>query len=535
MARNATVAINALDQTVNNFKSRIDVKVSDVNTSTANIQATTNQIYENIEKFKVEMIHGEDSQIAHENVLRIDQIIKEQFGNHVDIRRTVMGVVHDFDINLVRNSTIQELSEELWITSSRYWLSYALIAISAWVNNYPEVARNALYESKRRDAIKTTLFFCLTNLRFERLEAAKAWFFEYFKTLDPTMLQQETAVLLQAFLNGAFGKDKELEHSVIDLIEQWISIIHDDIKISEELLGAYEAYIENLPIAGEFSYESLVNFCKNSDEVRHTYENVSKFIPILEFVKSLDVDAAPQTDDNYKERIDSILMSLISNYDAEELELKKQQEYYRFIIEAGGVIEEAEARYLAMEELENSKNFNIGRQMIKWAIYDNDNSTDIQVRKFGFQNTKAWFKDAVNRFADKVQDENPNDFKLAIDGWETVTDGTDSEEQTSSLKTYFDNNKMQLKFVNAPNIITVVILVLTVALAFVTPFSLIATGLCIGFLVYRIIDANKKYPIRVKAALDNLDACFMDINAYKNYYSTMLAKKEEIIGIAEFL
>ena len=109
----AQQAINNLDQTINSFKSRVDVKVSDVSISTASIQATTDKIYENIERFKNDLMHGEESQIAHENILRIDQIIKEQFSNYIAIRRTVMGVVRDFDINLVRNSTIQELSEEL--------------------------------------------------------------------------------------------------------------------------------------------------------------------------------------------------------------------------------------------------------------------------------------------------------------------------------------------------------------------------------------------------------------------------------------
>lgn len=151
---NASQAINSLDRTINSFKSRVDVKVNDVNTSTANIQATTNRIYENIEKFKTEMLHGEEKQIAHENILRIDQIIKEQFSNHIAIRRTVMGVVRDFDINLVRNSTIQELSEELWITSSRYWLSYALIAITAWVNNYPDVAKTLSLKAAERMQLK---------------------------------------------------------------------------------------------------------------------------------------------------------------------------------------------------------------------------------------------------------------------------------------------------------------------------------------------------------------------------------------------
>ena len=350
---NASQAINSLDQTINSFKSRVDVKVNDVNTSTASIQATTNKIYENIEKFKTDMLHGEEKQIAHENILRIDQIIKEQFSNHIAIRRTVMGVVRDFDINLVRNSTIQELSEELWITSSRYWLSYALIAITAWVNNYPDVAKNALAESGRKDAIKTTLFFCLMNLRFGRMDAAKKWFYEYFKTLDPTMLQQETAILLQSFLNGIFGKDKELEHEVIELIDEWITIINDNEEISNELLNGYETYIANLNAPVQFSYQSILQYCTNSGQLEKTYKDVSKFEMLLEFVKSLDVEAEPQDDENYKSRIDAILINLISNYDAEELELKKQQEYYRCIVENNGVVEQAEAQYQAMEELQN--------------------------------------------------------------------------------------------------------------------------------------------------------------------------------------
>ena len=74
----ASQAINSLNQTINSFKSRVDVKVNDVNASTASIQATTNEIYRNIEAFKTNMLHGEQKQIAHENILRIDQLIKEQ-------------------------------------------------------------------------------------------------------------------------------------------------------------------------------------------------------------------------------------------------------------------------------------------------------------------------------------------------------------------------------------------------------------------------------------------------------------------------
>ena len=84
-------------------------------------------------------------------------------------------------------------------------------------------------------------------------------------------------------------------------------------------------------------------------------------------------------------------------------ELKKQQEYYRCIVENNGVISQAEAQFQAMEELDNTQ-FNIGKQMLKWAIYDDSDQTNVQVRKFGFQNTKAWFKSAVGNFDAKLQE-----------------------------------------------------------------------------------------------------------------------------------
>lgn len=127
-------AIQNLNSTINQFESNVDVHVNNIRQSSINVEQATKQIYDQISKFREDMEHGEQSQLAHENIVRIDQIIKEQFSNYETIRKTVMGVVRDFDINLVRNSTIQELSEELWMTSSRYWLSYALIAITAWVN-----------------------------------------------------------------------------------------------------------------------------------------------------------------------------------------------------------------------------------------------------------------------------------------------------------------------------------------------------------------------------------------------------------------
>lgn len=531
---NVSNAIGLLNDTINTFEARVDVHVDQIKNSSISVEQATEQIYDKILKFREDMEHGEQKQLAHENIIRIDQIIKEQFSNYETIRKTVMGVVRDFDINLVRNSTIQELSEELWITNSRYWLSYALIAITAWVNNYPEVAKNALGECGRKDAIKTTLFFCLLNLRFNRMETAKRWFYEYFKTLDPTMLQQETAVMLQAFLNGIFGKDKELEHEVIQVIDQWISIINTDAEICEELVTAYENYIINLNPSKKFDYISILQYCTNSAELSKSFMDVSKYDVILSLLEELNVESVEQNEQNYNERVDAVLMNLISNYDAEERDLKNQQEYFNLIVRNEGEVEKAETQYEEAMALQN-EHFNIGKQLIRWAIYDDSDMTDIQVRKFGFQNTKPWFKNALDRFSTKLQQEFPIEYHLEIDTWSGTSNGNDQAELVENMNNYYSTNKFQNVFVNTWNIAALIVIAVSAGLAFVTLYALIATVLAGAFLAFRCVKALKDYPQRVQNALDALNSTMAEIIDFRNYFEENCQKKERILSDTEFI
>lgn len=539
--------ISELDGAVNSFQNNINVHVRNVDTTTQRVQATTNQVYQKVSQFRDDLMKGEEKQIAHENIIRLDQVVKEQFGNYEAIRKTIIGIVRDFDINLVRNSTIEELSEELWITSSRYWLSYALIAVTAWVNNYPEVAKNALSEGSRKDAIKTSLFFCLLNLRFDRTETSKNWFKAYCRTLDPTMLQQETAVMIQAFLNGIFGKDKELEYEVIKILDEWISIISEDAQICEQLVNAYYYYVQNLGVKAKFDYQFIANFCTNNEEVQKAFNDVSKFQQIIEMLKSLDVDGEIQTDENYKARVDAVLTNLITNYDKEELEVKNQQQYYRMVVENEGNVEVAEAQYQQFEELQN-ESFNIGKQMVEWVIYGEQTNTDVQVRKFGLQSTREWFKTAINKWSADTKANCPLQYNISIDGWEGVSNARDLDEQTTSMKNYFENNKFRMVCVNSLNIAAVVVFVIALAITVGSIVSIVNSGFTpvifvgivlmlasAGFVAYRIINGFKKFRERVEKALQNLAMTISQIVDFQRYFSENINKKDEILSIVEFI
>ena len=539
--------INQLDSAVNSFEDKVNVHVQNVDTTTQRIQATTGQVYQKVQQFRDDLMKGEEKQIAHENIIRLDQVVKEQFGNYEEIRKTIIGVVRDFDINLVRNDTIEELSEELWITSSRYWLSYALIAVTAWVNNYPEVARNALSESARKDAIKTSLFFCLLNLRFDRLETAKNWFKAYCRTLDPTMLQQETAVMIQAFLNGIFGKDKELEHEVLSILDEWIAIISENATLCEELVQEYVTYLNNLGKGAEFNYEFITAFCTNNNEIKKSFEDVSKFDRIVNMINEMDVESEVQNNENYKSRVDAVLINLITNYDREELEIKNQQQYYRLIVENEGDIAVAEAQYQQFEALQND-NFNIGKQMVEWVTYGDRTSTDVQVRKFALQSTKDWFRSAIEKWTSTLKTNCPLSYGIAIDGWTGTSNARDLDEQVLSMKNYYENNKFKMVCINNFNIAAVIVFLISLAITVgsivstvksgFTPALIVGIVLMIasaGFVAFRIINGLKKFAERVQINIQNLQMTIAQIVEFQRYFTENINKTDDILSKLEYI
>lgn len=542
---NVSYAINQLNNSVETFSSNVNVHVNNVDSSTRQVQEVAETVYQRVDQFRTDIIHGEETQLAHENIMRIDQIIKEQFGNYDAIRKTIIGVVRDFDINLVRNSTIEELSEELWITSSRYWLSYALLAVTAWVNNYPDVAQNALSESSRKDAIKTSLFFCLLNLRFQRIDTAREWFKVYCKTLDPTMLQQETAVMIQAFMNGIFGKDKQLEHEVVGIINDWIAIISEDAVICQGLVDAYEAYFTTFHTNTEFKYQMILDYCANSDEIRSSFVDVSKYDKLIELIETLNVETTRQTDDNYKSRVDAVLTSLITNYDAEERQLKTEQKYFHLIVENNGDKDAAQEQFEEIQKLEG-ESYNIGKQMVDWVIYDEE--ADVQVRKFGLQNTKAWFQTALDSWTAKLKERCPLQYQFAIDEWRSTSNGRDLDEQRLSLKNFFENNKFRMIYMNTVNIVMIILFLISLIVTTASIVQWISSGFTIALVIGLVLLAvsvvvflinskrsKEKFEKRVSEAVYNLENTMAQIVEFQRYFSENLHKKDEVLAKLSYL
>ena len=118
--------ISELDGAVNSFQNNINVHVRNVDTTTQRVQATTNQVYQKVSQFRDDLMKGEEKQIAHENIIRLDQVVKEQFGNYEAIRKTIIGIVRDFDINLIDKLYDADISKPVYDTVSELMDRYKI-------------------------------------------------------------------------------------------------------------------------------------------------------------------------------------------------------------------------------------------------------------------------------------------------------------------------------------------------------------------------------------------------------------------------
>lgn len=534
--------VNELNETAQSFQNKMSEQAQKVHVALDKIDTTVNNVNKQILDLRKMIIEGEEKQLAHENVLRIEQQIAEQLKSYQVVRRSVLGVIKDFDINLARGSTVQQLSEELWMSSSRYWLSYAFIAISAWVQDNKEICNNAVSEALRREASKTSLFFCLLNLRFGRHVQAREWLYEYFGAVDSLHPPRETALLLQAYLYGVFGKDSQLDSFVQTTVENWMAQLDSDPDISADLVSDYGSYLQTLPSEKKnVALPTLDECCVNRGEIDVALTNVGRYRTARKRIEKLDSVAEYTCDSDFIAGIDKLLNDLVTNYDEEEIKLRNEQEFYKLVMQHEGDVEAAKKQYeVYMDTVKDAPN--IGKQMFKWAAYGTD--VDESVQKFAMQKTKGWYVEAVNAYDHTVKSEAPATFKLKIDLWEDTTDGKDREAVKKSLDDKFKEEKTKLLVFIKPNIVLSIVALVALIVGCVVGIAATFYGYIAGaglFVVFALIVVLttlfrlKAYPKRIKRAEDSLTACLDEIDRYRAAFDEEAAVKDEIVQKLEFM
>jgi hypothetical protein len=381
----------------------------------------------------------------------------------------------------------------------------------------------------------------------ERNEAARQWLQYYFENLDPSAMEPESGILLQAYLGGLFGQDPVLQANVDAIVSGWRQELTHNGRTDETIRREYFNYILYLPREPRSSFEVLSRVSIDSDLVEHQREQFGKLERMAYLIASLKAEEAAEDADEQRKRSDRILDRLLHEKVPAEQEIDELISNYRRILKHRGDKSLAQAEYImeqtgsgSGDEEENEytsikradrRAYQVGIRMVRWAL-DEKGEVSSVVRRYAMRNTSFWLIEAAHEFYERNEKgiQLLPRLRLQINGWQGMTDGEDIEELKESIQEYFGKRKMQIMIFNSTNIIALMLALFTLALTFVTPYSLAGTAAMLLFLVFRIVSGLQRFGPMVEASIQDLDDAVRE-NA--DFYAEARQEKQHLAFLEE--
>ncbi|MFJ6755584.1 hypothetical protein ACIQNK_11260 [Streptomyces sp. NPDC091273] len=260
--------------------------------------------------------------------------IEHDFGHHKVVRRTTVGLLQAFDTGLVSEESVRSVSDELMIQTPRYWLAPALVALAAWSSDDRELCERAVTEAFRRSPGRTSLLFALILRRQNRQAAAVRWLLHYLRAQDPTALGREFAVILESVAQGAFGPaGRELLRTVLD---EWLELLLEGDQAVAAQVQRWRAEVEaHRAKSAKEDFPRLAAVSPQWPALESVLGAAEAHRALLEkYTRLTSQENRPSH--RLEDLVDDILDRLVSEYDNEELPLRRDLAYNEAVVAHDG-------------------------------------------------------------------------------------------------------------------------------------------------------------------------------------------------------
>jgi hypothetical protein len=295
----------------------------------------------------------DELQLAEIKLVRVRQELEQKYGHYDQVRRTATGILQAIDLSLVRSSIVKSVTEEMMITTPKYWLAPALVALTGWLNDQQDLAERALEEAMRRNSKKTSLFFALVSRRYNRQVACRQWFEHYFQEINPMEVDRDMVMVIDGITNGVFPLS--ITTAFTDQSTIWKNELTSNVELKtaerEEWRDALFQRIE-YPLMDE-KYPYLVKNSLTWDKISYSAQIVQYHEEIGNYLGSVlkqDIEPSPQVE----VAIDNLLEKLVFQYEDNELSLRQEERKMQILIEEEGDMEKADKRMEGEKELFSS-------------------------------------------------------------------------------------------------------------------------------------------------------------------------------------
>ena len=366
---------------------------------------------------------------AETRLVKIRQEIEKKYG-HYDID----------DLGIVKKETISTATEELMISTPGYWLAPCLVALAAWINDQPELAEKAVKEGIRRNDEKTSLFFALICRRANRKNACLKWTQRYLANQDEENLDRNSIVILDAFASGLLGADTE---GVISRqMNEWLSQLEDKPGFTERQTEQWSEAINLKRIKlDENLYPNLRRYSSSWPVLEDILEGAYLHEQMLNYLT--DIFEKKGSTESVKEQLDDILDTLVTDFDNEELALRKQEKFEQFVVDFGGDDNRAHQNMdIEVTAFETHKDFT--QLLTDAAMKPESSHSSISTQKFALALSRDWVTNAYNDVTAKNRMKIPYEIEINVDTFnDKSTDGQNESELIDRFNSQIDSEKEQ--------------------------------------------------------------------------------------------
>lgn len=420
--------LRAIENNLNAIHRNLDVLNSDlgtVNDNVATVYKELGALAEEFHDFVSVQVRANRLGQAETRLVKIRQELEKRFGHYDLVRRTTTGILQADDIGLVKKETISNATEEMMISTPGYWLAPCLVALAAWINDQPELADKALREAIKRNDEKTSLFWALVCRRANRKQASLKWTQRYLENQDEANLNRNTVIILDAYASGLLGADSE---GVISRqMDEWLDHLEDQPGFVDQQTKQWsEAINQKRKPLPDGIYPYLRKYSKTWPQLADILEGAYLHADILSyFVTIFEQEGSTAA---IRAQLDDILSSLVTDFDDEELPLRKEEKFEQFIVDFGGD-ERRASQNMQIEQTAFEEKKDFTQLLTDAAMKPQSSHASVSTQKFAIALSRDWITNAYNDVVARNRMKVPQFISVDLENFHAQTQGGENEPQ----------------------------------------------------------------------------------------------------------
>ena len=433
--------LSLIERSLSNLAGSIDYVNNRVDQVDDNVKIVYNEVEKLANEFReyaeIQSLANRKAE-AKMNLSAIRDKLKDNFGHYDVVRRTATGILQANDLAIVKSSMLSHITEKQMIETPNYWLTPCLVALAAWINDDKALAERALAEGIRRNDEKTSLFFGLICRRIGRENSSLKWFARYLEAQDEEKLDRKAVIVLDAFASGLLGNDTE--NFVYQQIQEWMSNLEAKPGFTERQLDNWKNAINSkrVPLKSGL-YPYLEKYSNTWDNLQDVLEGANLNNDLYEYFKK--VFEQKEETKKLKVELDKILDSLVTEFDEEELPLKREEQFEELVVRYNGSESKAHAQ-MTLEKSVYDDYRDFMQLLTDASMNPEESKSSVATQKFATALSRNNIVTAFNDIVAQNRMNVPYDIEINVDTFNDKTqDGEDEEEVLNRFENLVEQEK----------------------------------------------------------------------------------------------